>query len=159
MPSISIIRHAKGAPGLRKLGLGPNLQPNQALKKLQFLMNNYAFWAKNRSLDQLKIMLKNSSVITSVWFEENMIGFGRAHSDEFFRAILWDIIVADDMQGKGIGKLIVDSLTNAPEIKNVEKVYLMTTNSKEFYSQIGFNTSSSQTLLSLNKSKKESLTN
>ena len=88
MPSVSIIRHAKGAPGLRNLGLGPNLKPQQALKKLQFLMDNYAFWAKDRSLNQLKTMLKNSSVITSVWIDKKLIGFGRAHSDMIFRAIL-----------------------------------------------------------------------
>ena len=151
MTSISIIRHAKGAPGLRKLGLGPNLKPQQALKKLQLLMNTYAFWAKDRGLIQLKIMLKNSSVITSVWTGDEMIGFGRAHSDKIFRAILWDIIVAHDMQGKGIGKLIVESLVQSKDIKDVEKVYLMTTNCKEFYSQIGFEISKNQTLLALKK--------
>mgnify|MGYP001226012018 CR=1 FL=1 len=151
MPSVSIIRHAKGAPGLRNLGLGPNLKPQQALKKLKFLMDNYAFWAKDRSLHQLRIMLKNSSVVTSVWIDKKLIGFGRAHSDMIFRAILWDVIVANDLQGKGFGKLIVESLINSKDIKNVEKVYLMTTNCKEFYSQIGFNISSNQTLLSLKR--------
>ena len=151
MTSVSIIRHATGAPGLRSLGLGPNFRPQQALKKLQFLMNSYAFWAKDRSLTQLKIMLKNSSVITTVWIDDKMIGFGRAHSDKVFRAILWDVIVAHDMQGRGIGKLIVESLTTSKEIKNVEKVYLMTTNCKEFYSQIGFNISSNQTLFALDR--------
>jgi len=151
MPSVSIIQHAQGAPGLRTLGLGPNLKPQKALKKLQFLMNNYAFWARDRSISQLKLMLKNSSVITSVWIDDEIIGFGRAHSDKVFRAILWDVIVSNEMQGKGIGKLIVDSLTHSKEIKNVEKVYLMTTNCKEFYSQIGFIISENQTLLSLKR--------
>ena len=151
MPSVSIIQHAQGAPGLRTLGLGPNLKPQKALKKLQFLMNNYAFWARDRSISQLKLMLKNSSVITSVWIDDEIIGFGRAHSDKVFRAILWDVIVSNEMQGKGIGKLIVDSLTHSKEIKNVEKVYLMTTNCKEFYSQIDFIISENQTLLSLKR--------
>tara|TARA_A100001037_G_scaffold96144_1_gene87546 strand:+ start:1371 stop:1640 length:270 start_codon:yes stop_codon:yes gene_type:complete len=76
-----------------------------------------------------------------------MVGFGRATSDRIFRAVLWDIVVADDLQGLGLGRQVVDALITTPALKNVEKIYLMTTNSKEFYLQLGFEQSEQQNLL------------
>ena len=32
-------------PGLRRLGLGPDLRPSRALLKLQRLFDRHAFWA------------------------------------------------------------------------------------------------------------------
>ena len=147
MTSSSLIIHAKGAPGLRLLGLGPNFLPCNGMQSLQNLMNRYAFWAKNRSINQLKQVLSNSTVVVSVWSKGEIIGFGRANSDYIFRAVLWDIIVADELRRQGIGKIIVETLLNSKPIAKVEKVYLMTTNSSNFYSQFGFKIPSNQTLL------------
>ena len=147
MTSSSLIIHAKGAPGLRLFGLGPNFVPSHGMQSLQNLMNSYAFWARNRSIKQINRILSNSTVIVSVWSKGQIIGFGRANSDYIFRAVLWDIIVADEERRQGIGKIIVEALLNSKPIKNVEKVYLMTTNSSKFYSQFGFEISSNQSLL------------
>ena len=146
-----IITHARGAPGLRFFGIGAYFKPTQGVQKLLKLLTDNSSWASNRSQRDIKTMLEKSSVVVSAWNYNKMIGFGRAHSDKIFRAILWDVIVAHDMQGKGIGKLIVESLIQSKDIKDVEKVYLMTTNCKEFYSQIGFKISKNQTLLTLKK--------
>jgi N-acetylglutamate synthase-like GNAT family acetyltransferase len=147
MTSSTLIIHAKGAPGLRLFGLGPNFLPCKGIQSLRKLMNTYAFWSKDRSLNQIKKLLANSNVIVSVWSKGEIIGFGRATSDCVFRAVLWDIIVVDRLQGKGIGRIIVDALLNSKPIAKVEKVYLMTTNSSEFYSQFGFEIPSRQSLL------------
>ena len=39
MKEISLIKHGKGALGLRVFGLGPNLKPTNGLIKLQKLLN------------------------------------------------------------------------------------------------------------------------
>ena len=147
MTQIKIIKHAKGSPGVRLLGLGPGLIPTNASNKLQTLLNNYAFWAINRKKNKLRKMLLNSAVVISVWEEKRLVGFGRATSDEIFRAVLWDVVIADDQQRLGLGRIVVEALIEAPELRNVEKIYLMTTNCVEFYKQIGFEVSNNQTLL------------
>ena len=147
MKSISLLFHAKGSPGLRLLGLGPNLMPCDGLKNLQKFMNKYAFWAKNRSIGQIRHMLKNSTVCVTAWSEGQIIGFGRANSDYVFRAVLWDVIVADEFQGEGVGQIIVNSLLNSYPIYEIEKVYLMTTYCSTFYEKFGFKHSPKQTLL------------
>ena len=79
------------------------------------------------------------------------MGFGRANSDGFSRAVLWDIVVAGDLQGKGLGRRVVEELLHAPGVAGVERVYLMTTNSSGFYRQLGFRDAAPQQLLVLKR--------
>ena len=147
MKEIFLINHYKGAFGLRVLGLGPNLKPTNGLNKLQKLLDNNAFWAKNRTINDLKKCLSNSDVIVSLWVDNEIVGFGRALTDGIFRGVLWDIVIDQNHQGKGFGKLIVKNLLSSKKIKNTKKLYLMTTNKKLFYSQLDFKEVTSQNLL------------
>ena len=142
-----LIKHAPGAPGLRILGLGPNFLPSKGLLKLQLLFNKYTFWANKRTHSELKTMLKNSSVVVSVWQDDDLIGFGRATSDGIFRSVIWDVVVADNVQGNGYGRKIINTIINSPMIRKCEKIYLMTTHRSEFYKQLGFKINSSQKLM------------
>ena len=147
MKKIFLIKHAKGALGLRIFGLGPNFKPTRGLLKLQRFLNKNAFWAKNRSINDLRKSLANSDAIISLWDGNEIVGFGRALSDGVFRAVLWDIVIDKNHQGKGYGKLIVNNLLNSRKLKNTKKIYLMTTNKKLFYSQIDFKEVTTQSLL------------
>ena len=147
MARIHLVEHAPGAPGLRLMGLGPNLRPTRGLLKLRRLLNKHAFWARGRSPRQLRQMLKGSQVIVSLWRGKRMVGFGRASSDGIYRAVLWDVVVAGDLQGRGLGRRVVEALLASPKLRKVERVYLMTTNSSGFYEQMGFDTVNSQHLL------------
>ena len=94
-------------------------------------------------------MLANSNVIITLWHKNNLVGFGRATTDQVFRAVLWDIVVSKDLQRVGLGKIIVEELLKDKKINSVEKVYLMTTSSKDFYNQIGFKVNTNQSLMML----------
>ena len=147
MARIKLVKHAPGAPGLRILGLGPNLVPRRGLSKLRLLLDKHAFWAQGRTKKDIKRLLAGSPVVISLWRGKRMVGFGRATSDGIYRAVLWDVVVAGDLQGKGLGRQVVDALLSSPKLLKAERVYLMTTNSTEFYLQLGFRTCSSQELL------------
>jgi citrate lyase synthetase len=147
MKEISLINHSKGAIGLRLFGLGPNLKPTNGLTKLKKLLDNNAFWAKSRTINDLKKCLANSDVVISLWVGNEMVGFGRALTDGIFRGVLWDIVIDQNHQGKGFGTLIVKNLLSSNKIKNTKKIYLMTTNKKLFYSQLDFKEVTSQNLL------------
>lgn len=147
MAEIKLVIHAKGAPGLRLLGLGPNFMPRKGLLKLQQLLNKHAFWAKGRSERKLRRLLAGSTVVVSLWHNQEMIGFGRATSDGICRAVLWDVVVNGNLQGQGLGTKVVEALISTPSIKNAERIYLMTTNRSDFYLQLGFKNEGCQTLL------------
>lgn len=138
MKAFRLVSHAPGAPGLRWLGLGPRLRPMKGLFQLQLLLNEHTSWAKNRSLKDLRKMLRGSQSVVSVWSNEQLIGFGRATSDGTFRGTLWDIVVNDNYHRKGIGSAIVEALVNTAALKEAEKIYLMTTKSTEFYQKLNF---------------------
>lgn len=147
MKEIFLIKHSKGAFGLRFFGLGPNLKPSRGLIKLQEFFNRNAFWAKKRTINDLKKCLANSDVIISIWSDNEIVGFGRALSDGVYRGVLWDIVIDQNHQGRGYGKLIVKNLLNSKKIKKTKKIYLMTTNKKVFYSLLEFKEVKSQNLL------------
>ena len=151
MTKIILLNHSPGAVGLRYLGLGPMLKPSRGLKKLQRLFDRHAFWARGRSYKQLRQLLSGSDAVVSVWKGKRLVGFGRATSDGFSRAVLWDIVVAGDLQGNGLGRMVVEALLHTPKVVGIERVYLMTTNSEGFYRQLGFEKEESQKLLVLKR--------
>ena len=147
MTRYRLVEHAPGAPGLRWFGLGPDLRPTRGLLKLQRLFRKHAFWAQERTTADLRRMLRGSPVVVSLWRGKRLVGFGRASSDGIHRAVLWDIVVAGDLQGRGLGRQVVEALLDSPKLRHVERVYLMTTNSAGFYRQLGFNSAEPQQLL------------
>lgn len=142
-----LIQHAPGAWGLRHFGLGPGLRPSRGLLKLKRLLDKHAFWAQGRCFADLRQMLAGSQAVVSLWRGKRLVGFGRATSDGLYRAVLWDVVVAGDLQGRGLGRQVVEALLVSPGLREVERVYLMTTNSAGFYKQLGFREATPQNLL------------
>ncbi len=147
MEAIKLIQHHPGAPLLRLLGLGPKMNPVKAIEKLQNLLDKNTFWAKGRTKKKLRKMIANSCTLVTIWQKDQLIGFGRATSDSIYRAVLWDIVIADSHQKLGLGKILLSSLLNSKSLKSVEKIYLMTTNCRDFYKSCGFIELADQTLL------------
>lgn len=96
-------------------------------------------------------MLWGSAAAVSAWDGGRLVGFGRATTDGIFRAVLWDVVVAGDLQGRGLGRQVVEALLRSPAVCGVERVYLMTTNSAGFYRQLGFRNAAPQELLVISR--------
>ena len=127
--------------------MGAGLRPTRGLLKLRRLFQKHAFWAQQRNDAELRRMLRGSDVVVSLWRGKRLVGFGRASTDGIYRAVLWDIVVAGDLQGRGLGRKVVEALLSSPSLRNVERLYLMTTNSAGFYQQLGFKKVDPQQLL------------
>ncbi len=149
--SVRIVCHGRSAPGLR-LGLDPSFRPSRAMEQLRHLLNGNAFWGKGRSAEDLRRMVRNSAVCVTAWHGQQLIGFGRATSDGVFRGTIWDVVVDSAVSGQGIGRAVVETLLNSPALIPCERIYLMTTNSADFYKKIGFRTNPSQILMIKEKS-------
>jgi ribosomal protein S18 acetylase RimI-like enzyme len=119
------------------------------LGQLRQLFDSHSFWAQNRSRVALARMLLGSCSVVSAWHDGRLVGIGRATSDGVFRAVLWDVVVAADYQGHGLGRRIVQALIASPAVASAERVYLMTTNSGGFYQRLGFTGDHGQQLLVL----------
>ncbi len=117
------------------------------LSQLQFLFQRTAFWAKDRTLQDLKIAVEYSNPVVTVWDEKRLIGFGRATSDGIYRATLWDVVIHPHYQGCGLGRKLVETLISHPFLNRVERIYLMTTHQQEFYKKIGFRENQTTTMI------------
>jgi len=137
---IQLIRHRRGAWRLRH-------SPGQ-LQQLQRLLDAHSFWASGRSKRELSQMLAGSQAVISAWQDSNLVGFGRATSDGVFRTVLWDVVVAGEHRGRGLGRRIVEALLQEPVLQGVERTYLLTTNSVGFYEKLGFTVVEEQKTLS-----------
>ncbi|MCS6781749.1 MAG: GNAT family N-acetyltransferase, partial [Gloeomargarita sp. SKYG98] len=108
------------------------------LVQLQHLLNIGAFWAVNRTLEDLQTAVDHSEPVVTVWDGERLIGFGRATSDWVYRAVLWDVVIHPEYRGRGLGRQLVETLLAHPSIRSVERVYLMTSSQQGFYERLGF---------------------
>lgn len=117
------------------------------LNQLQNLFKIAAFWAKDRSLEDLKIAIENSEPVVTVWDDEHMIGFARATSDGIYRASIWDVVIHPHYQGSGLGRKLVQTVLSHPKMCRVERIYLMTTHQQKFYERIGFEYNSTTTMV------------
>ena len=133
---IRLIRHSPLAFRLRR-----------NLGALQALLDQHSFWAAGRSRSELGRMLSGSQAVVSAWCDGALVGFGRATTDGIFRAVLWDVVVAEPLQGQGLGRRLVEALLSHRAVAPVERVYLMTTNSAGFYQRLGFEEDHGQRLL------------
>jgi N-acetylglutamate synthase-like GNAT family acetyltransferase len=151
LKSLRIVCHGRSAPALQ-LGLDPDFRPARAIQQLQQLLNSNAFWGQGRTLDDLRRMVTNSAVCVTAWKGRHLVGFGRATSDGVFRGTIWDVVVDSEDVGQGIGKAIVKTLLKSTALIGCERVYLMTTNSADFYKKLGFQPTTSQILMIKQKS-------
>ena len=115
--------------------------------QLQKLFMNNSFWGRERRLAGLLCSLRGSDVIVSTWDGEELVAVGRATSDGIYRAVLWDVVVRQDWQGRGAGRAVVNRLLAAPAVRRAERVYVMTTHGVGFYQRLGFHEEVKQHLM------------
>ena len=127
------------------------------LNQVQALFKSGAFWAEDRSIEDLSIAIANSEPVVSVWDQARLIGFARATSDGIYRANIWDVVIHPDYRGAGLGRKLVETVLSHPRMNRVERVYLMTTHQQSFYERIGFECNSSTTMVLYNQPLPSSL--
>ena len=108
------------------------LEPEQLLK-----LFHQAPWAKTRTLDDVKDMLRHTDLALCAWDGDQLIGFSRVLTDFVYRATIWDVIVDKAYQKQGIGTDIVQRILTHPRLKRVELFWLCTRR-PAFYEKLGF---------------------
>ena len=87
----------------------------------------------------LKTVIQNSAVFVGVFYNEKMIGMGRALSDLSSDAYIQDVTVLKAYRGNGIGKKIIQLLIRVLKEKHVDWIGLIAEpGTQSFYDKIGF---------------------
>jgi ribosomal protein S18 acetylase RimI-like enzyme len=108
-------------------------------------------WAKGRTLEDAREMLRHTDVVVTAWDNDLLIGVGRVLTDYVYRATIWDVIVDTAYQGQGVGTDIIQRILTHPRLKKVELFWLCT-RMPGFYEKLGFS-SKEQTGMVWSRSK------
>jgi ribosomal protein S18 acetylase RimI-like enzyme len=79
---------------------------------------------------------ENSHSVVFVFDGKQLIGFGRAISDGTYEAAVYDIAVVPEYQGKGIGKLIMESIIQRLSYCNI--ILFASPGKEDFYKKLSF---------------------
>jgi len=77
-----------------------------------------------------------SASVVFVFRNELLIGFGRAISDGYIQAAIYDVVVLPDFQGDGIGRQIIDKIVDS--LPGCNFILYAAPGKEPFYQKLGF---------------------
>jgi N-acetylglutamate synthase-like GNAT family acetyltransferase len=94
----------------------------------------------NYTREQLYEAAKNSWYSVSIYNDnEKLIAFGRMISDGVYQALICDVMVDPNEQGKGLGKQIIEKLVSKCQQSGIQSIQLFSAKGKHpFYKKLGF---------------------
>jgi GNAT superfamily N-acetyltransferase len=95
-----------------------------------------SYWARNRTYEVVKKSILNS-LCFGIYTEGQQIGFARMVTDYATFGWLCDVFILDMYRGKGLGKWLVECVVNHPELKEVKRILLATSDAHELYHTYG----------------------
>lgn len=95
------------------------------------------YWAAERKEETIAKTIKNSVCYGIFDNCNNQVGFSRVITDYATTYYLCDVIIHNEHRGKGLGKSIIEFITNDSELKNLRGL-LLTEDAHGLYEQYGF---------------------
>ena len=99
-----------------------------------------AWWSSDRTNEDVEIILSKSSFYIGIVTDTNqLIAFSRVLTDYFQFSYIYDVIVQKMYRGHGLGKKLIETIINHPDIKDIKNIELVCRKEMmPFYSQFGF---------------------
>ena len=101
----------------------------------EFLKRSY--WANTRPRERTERAIQNSLVF-GLYEGDRQIGMARIVSDYTVFAYLCDVFIHEDYRGQGLGKWLMQTVLDHPELKDVRRWVLVTDDAHGLYKQYGF---------------------
>jgi GNAT superfamily N-acetyltransferase len=98
---------------------------------------NQSYWARGISYQVFQKSVENS-LCFGVYYKIEQIGFARVISDFATFAFLADVFIAENQQGKGLGKWLLACVLGYPELQDLRRWMLLTKDAHGLYEQYGF---------------------
>lgn len=88
---------------------------------------NRQWWSPGRTSAGIRKMLDRSDVAIGLLDPDNgeLAGFCRALSDGIYRAVIYDVMVAEAYQKRGLGRALMDVISAHPQIREVDRAELV----------------------------------
>ncbi len=96
-----------------------------------------AYWAKGRPHEKTETAFANSLVF-GMYAGSRQIGMARVVTDYSIIAYLCDVFIHEDYRGSGLGKWLMQSILEHPDLKQVRRWLLATNDAHGLYQQFDF---------------------
>lgn len=97
------------------------------------------WWTKGRTLEDVRLMLQNSSLLIGLCDSGRLVAFVRVLTDYVYKAMIFDVIADENYRGQGVGKQLMDALVNHPKLQQVVSLELYCAEEMiPFYEKWGF---------------------
>ena len=100
-------------------------------------LSRESYWAQGRSSDVVKRSVDHSLCFGVYDSGGTQIGFARVVTDYATFAWLCDVFILDHERGKGLGKWLIETVVEYPEIRGIKRVLLATRDAHALYGKYG----------------------
>jgi N-acetylglutamate synthase-like GNAT family acetyltransferase len=101
----------------------------------EFLYSSY--WAKGIPRALVEQSIQNS-LCFGAFFGERQVGFARVISDFATFAYVADVFVVPEHRGRGVGKLLMRTIVEHPDLQGLRRLLLITRDAHGLYAPCGF---------------------
>jgi N-acetylglutamate synthase-like GNAT family acetyltransferase len=96
-----------------------------------------AYWANTRPHERTERAIQNSLTF-GVYEGNKQIGVARVVTDYSIFAYLCDVFIHEDYRAHGLGKWLIQTILEHPNLKEVRRWVLVTSDAHELYKRFGF---------------------
>ena len=96
-----------------------------------------AYWAVGRPRERTERGIKNSLVF-GLYDGNKQIGVARVISDYSIFAYLCDVFIHEDYRTHGLGKWLIQTILEHPDLRDMRRWVLVTNDAHGLYKQFGF---------------------
>jgi len=96
-----------------------------------------AYWANTRPRERTERAIQNSLVF-GVYDGDRQIGIARVVTDYSIFAYLCDVFIHEDYRAHGLGKWLIQTIMEHPDLKEMRRWVLVTNDAHGLYKQFGF---------------------
>jgi N-acetylglutamate synthase-like GNAT family acetyltransferase len=96
-----------------------------------------AYWAIGRPRERTERAIENSLVF-GVYNGHKQIGLARVVSDYSIFAYLCDVFIHEDYRAHGLGKWLIQTIMEHPDLRDIRRWVLVTNDAHGLYKQFGF---------------------
>src|SRR5512132_424941 len=111
--------------------------------RLPQLMQLYSneWWTSHRTFEQVRDLVRWSDLVVGLCdlTDDRLVAFARVLTDRTFRAFIFDVIVAAEHRGSGLGHRLIEEVLSNPAVRGAEHVELYCKPELvPFYESLGF---------------------
>jgi GNAT superfamily N-acetyltransferase len=96
-----------------------------------------AYWANTRPRERTERAIQNSLEF-GIYDEDKQIGVARVVSDYSIFAYLCDVFIHEDYRAHGLGKWLLQTILEHPDLRETRRWVLGTNHAHALYKQFGF---------------------